>query len=306
MQCRYLLLDITPSNYSLANRVRSIDEAKDYLNHSQEREISRRELHPETEFWGHCSNLQAWAENDYDSHLLDSKLAFPLLKQLAKLGDPIAKQKIAEQIEVRFREGYIPVIKYLLREAYLSYLTQEQTGTLLLDLIERDNIDLSETLFKGWILRFLNQETVDQLVLYLFTSGMYYKINPNSNIETCFDDIYERLSNSGKSELLNFLNQNGKIQLSKTGITSIPKDFLTIQIRELYLSENSIKELPEWIGEFSELEVLDVSKNKIQAIPESIGNLKRLRIFKCDWNPIKIFPESLRNLRSLEILSLNK
>ncbi len=45
---------------------------------------------PETNFWGHCSALQAWAENNYSLELLDKHFAFLLLKKLRKAGDIMA------------------------------------------------------------------------------------------------------------------------------------------------------------------------------------------------------------------------
>ncbi len=52
----------------------------------------RSAILPIKEFWGHCSNLQAWAEYGYDTRLLHPNLAFPLLEKLATVGDPIAKK----------------------------------------------------------------------------------------------------------------------------------------------------------------------------------------------------------------------
>ena len=40
------------------------------------------QINSEMEFWAHCSNIQAWAENNYDTQMLHSNLSFPLLKKL--------------------------------------------------------------------------------------------------------------------------------------------------------------------------------------------------------------------------------
>ncbi len=45
---------------------------------------------PEIDFWGHCSVLQAWAENDYSFDLLNKHYAFLLLKKLRRAGDFLA------------------------------------------------------------------------------------------------------------------------------------------------------------------------------------------------------------------------
>ena len=51
-------------------------------------------ISPETEFWGHCSALQAWAENNYSLYLLDKHFAMTLLKELRKAGDVKAKEAL--------------------------------------------------------------------------------------------------------------------------------------------------------------------------------------------------------------------
>nr|MDO8117051.1 hypothetical protein [Candidatus Sigynarchaeota archaeon] len=48
---------------------------------------------------------QAWAEHDYDTRLLHSNIAFPLLKELASAGDDKAARVIDAEIESRIREG---------------------------------------------------------------------------------------------------------------------------------------------------------------------------------------------------------
>jgi len=47
-------------------------------------------INPETNFWGHCSVIQAWAENNYSLDLLDKHFAFLLLNKLLKAGDLMA------------------------------------------------------------------------------------------------------------------------------------------------------------------------------------------------------------------------
>ena len=79
-QCKYLLLEIPKSEMSDFDEIESIDEAAERLDHIMENEFSA-EIPPEVEFWAHSSNLQAWFENNYDTCILHSNLAFPLLKR---------------------------------------------------------------------------------------------------------------------------------------------------------------------------------------------------------------------------------
>jgi len=131
-QCRYLLI-IDPQKNKDHNEIDSIDEAKSLYNSDLEAEITPKEIGitKQQEFWAHCSNLQAWAENDYDTRLLHSNLSFPLLKKLTEVGDEKACKVFKEEIAQRFVRGYIPVMRYLFGEKYLDYLTPEEFDVLL-------------------------------------------------------------------------------------------------------------------------------------------------------------------------------
>lgn len=131
-QCKYLLLNIPRGRVKEFDEIESIDEAAEKLNSSMEG-TGRYKLGilPETEFWGHCSNLQAWYENDYDTRILHRNLSFPLLKALAKAGDTLAKKVFKDEIALRLENGYHSVVIYLINEGYLNYLSQEELETIL-------------------------------------------------------------------------------------------------------------------------------------------------------------------------------
>ena len=130
--CKYILLDIPVEEAEYLEEIDSIDEAAEKLDHSLERSFKDNiKIPPETEFWGHCSNLQAWAENLYDTRLLHSNLAFPLLKKLTESGDPLAKRVFKEEIAKRLMKGHLPVSTYLIKEGYLFYLSKEEFETVL-------------------------------------------------------------------------------------------------------------------------------------------------------------------------------
>lgn len=118
-QCKILLLNIPMEDRS-DQEIKSIDEAAENLDASMEYE---NKVDPEAEFWGHCSNLQAWVENQYDTTLLHRTIAFPLLHTLSKEGDMLAKQIFKEEIARRYKYGSLAVQAYLFEEGYLSYLT---------------------------------------------------------------------------------------------------------------------------------------------------------------------------------------
>ncbi len=124
--CKYLLLHIPVNEQNLTDHIQSIDEAAENLNRTLEYYPNPHLIPPETEFWGHCSNLQAWAENEYDTRLLHRNIAFSLLKQLTQVGDPKAKKIFKEEIAYRFLKGNFLVREYLVFGGYLDYLNKEE------------------------------------------------------------------------------------------------------------------------------------------------------------------------------------
>ena len=133
-QCKYLLLNIPETNIRDYDEINSIDEASEKLDSSMERGKPRKyNISPDVEFWGHCSNLQAWHENDYNSCILHRNLAFPLLRALVKVGDPLAKKVFKEEIAQRIAGGYPSVVEHLINQGYLEYLNEEELNTLLDD-----------------------------------------------------------------------------------------------------------------------------------------------------------------------------
>jgi len=129
-QCKYLLLNLPKEdgdNLQEKQQDFTMDEQASNLDHSLElRENFPLEIPPETEFWAHCSNLQAWYENNYDTRVLHSNLAFPLLKRLTEAGDEQAKQVFKDEIMKRFRSGNLNVMTFLIKEEYLKRLSIEE------------------------------------------------------------------------------------------------------------------------------------------------------------------------------------
>ena len=143
LQCIRLVLDIQKKNIRDYDEIDSIDEAADvfkqslWLNRIVEGPGARPSrfhndtITPEQEFWGHCSNIQAWVEHDYDTRILYRNMAFPLLRELTIHGDPKAKRVFKEEIAMRFASGHPTVMQYLINEGYLTHLDPEEFDTLI-------------------------------------------------------------------------------------------------------------------------------------------------------------------------------
>ena len=130
-QCKFLLLDIPIEETTSLEDIESIDDVAERLDRSLEHEEDKQiTIPPKVEFWGHCSNLQVWYENDYNTKLIHRSLAFPLLKKLTEVGDKLAKKGFKEEIAIRYKEGNETVKKYLRVQGYLEYLDHDEFCSL--------------------------------------------------------------------------------------------------------------------------------------------------------------------------------
>ena len=176
IDCKRLIINIPKNDIKNYNGIESIDEAFDLYNHFLiDNAIYKGEngmiyptpysynIPPEVEFWAHCSNLQCWAENNYDTRMLHSNLAFPLLKKLTKAGDPIAKKVFKEEIAKRFNMKYFNTMLFLIEENYLDYLSNEEFESLL-----ENNKDFTE-LFND------SQVKLEEILFYIFLIIMSHK-----------------------------------------------------------------------------------------------------------------------------------
>lgn len=99
VQCMYLVADIELGT-KMALETDSIDDlqAKTPFQHAPVASL-------EEQLQAHASNIQAWAENDYNPRILHSNIAFPLLKALAEAGDEKAARVAATEVDERSIHG---------------------------------------------------------------------------------------------------------------------------------------------------------------------------------------------------------
>ncbi len=304
LQCKYLLMRKTINEIeNLTENIKSIDEFAEHLDHSLDPSLETFEpdlidIPPETRFWAHCSNMQVWAENNYNTRLLYSNLAFPLLKKLTKVGDPLAKRVFKEEVVKRFLEGPTRIRELLCYdEGYIDALTKEERRALF-------NSDI---------------EIIEELEMI---AHEYLQINGLDK----FNIVISRLESNG-----NILWRNGKVaglNLTCASLSEIPeqiKKLKNLEILILYAVPNEelpewllelkylkyldlqvgkLKKLPEWIGELKLLEHLNAYKNEIEYIPESIGDINSLKYLDLGDNNLSTIPDSIGNLSSLEYLNL--
>lgn len=122
---------------SKRNKITSVDEVLEYV---EVKRIDQIDILPQQIFWGHCSNLEFWAENHYDCKLLSSTIAFPLLKKLSEAGDSIAKKKFKEEIAKKFEIDYLPSMIFLVRNNYLKYLSKDELQYVIQGVKKRNRL----------------------------------------------------------------------------------------------------------------------------------------------------------------------
>jgi len=251
-QCKFLLLDIPIDKVSSLDEIDSIDEAAEKLDKSQEPvEGYEPRIPPEVEFWGHCSNLQVWYENDYDTRLLHSNLAFPLLKRLTDAGDPLAKRVFKEEIAKRLAKGYKPAIEYLRQENYLRFLNHQEILFALLDPKEAEIIVELEQ-----------------------------KINFEIEVEF---EIHE----SKPNYLIPKRKHVELIYLDKCGLETVPIEVKELKfLEDISLASNQITEIPEWLFKLENLRYINLAGNNITYIPTTI-NTNKIEYLDISYNPLK-------------------
>lgn len=344
-QCKFLLLNIQIDKIKLFEEIESVDEASERLDRSLEKgsKLKRPFIPPEIEFWGHCSNLQVWFENDYNTRLIHSNLAFPLLEKLTEVGDPLAKKVFKEEIAKRFLSGHLPVMEYLRYQKYMNYLNEEEMEYVLDEALKITDPQVKEfvhTYYQFFALSCIQRQFPRENDVTPFgdrkkITGLWISctIKPIKEIKMInhLDKLTElkqlKIRNLKIKEIngLENLTQLEDLDLSSNEISEIKGLENLINLKKLDLSDNKIKEIQglENLTQLEELELifnkiisigglehqknlksLDLAENQINEI-KNLENLKNLKELRLDSNQISEI-KGLENLASLEELNLFK
>ncbi|TFG18686.1 MAG: hypothetical protein EU529_17170 [Promethearchaeota archaeon] len=264
-QCKYILIRKPIDELEDILTLESVDELAEHLDHSLEENPELIDISPETRFWVHCSNMQVWYENNYDTRLLHSNLAFPLLKKLTEAGDPLARKVFKKEILKRIENGSKKTIEYLIAEGYYKFLGNDYYHFILDD---------------------------DADVLLALEAELGIKLYYSA--ESCFEKSFV-VENRNVVQL----------DLTFCELTSIPSIIRKLSnLKAIYLYGNLLRELPNWIGSMKNLEWIDIHSNNIDFLPDSIGNLEKLYYFDIRFNKIGKLPESMSRLNNLKTLKL--
>lgn len=131
VQCFNVLFNIGSDKGGRSEDIKNMDEASHRLRGGYSGWFTR--ISPEEEFMAHCSNIQAFFENDLNTDLLHSDIAFPLLRKLVSVGYKPAEGIFNKEIVKRYNEGTWETRWFLKSEGYLKYLNKEEKQALKKD-----------------------------------------------------------------------------------------------------------------------------------------------------------------------------
>jgi hypothetical protein len=322
-QCKFLLLNniYLDDVNDLLEGFNSVDEEIENLDRSLEGEEFYQDIDPETEFWAHCSNLQVWVENNYDSKLLHRNLAFPLLKVLAKKGDRLAKIKFKEEIIKRLETGVQSVVNYLFENNYTQYLSDDQ---LYYAIMERKD---AETLLR---LKNFTQQEYDRVenfeILDNNNSNMRFVVTNKqlTKLEIMIDgnfqfptilthfknlkSLYIHIGEFVENLLIPIteIKNLEELRIFSYGETCLADSFEKFpNLKKIYIYGGSFETTPKTITKLKNLKVLIINRTKLSSLPESIDKLASLESINLRDCPLQILPETVTKLTKIKKLEIN-
>lgn len=98
------------------------------------------------------------------------------------------------------------------------------------------------------------------------------------------------------------LNLDGRLQIPGGRLPEEMKDVKEVNV--LVLTNNCIKTLPGWIGNYEKLTYLKLNSNLLEELPREIVMLKCLQVLYINHNKLRVFPREILELGQLSSLSV--
>jgi hypothetical protein len=262
-----------------------------------------------------------WAENGYDTRILHRNLAFPLLKRLSEVGDPMAKRVFSEEIAIRLASKHPTVIQFLTQNGYLRYLNHDEFESIFEDLspnflrdvttdfralIENDpGLDLSSQI-NFLIHRIIRDFGIEHISLII--SKILYNI-PEDHRDGLVKDVYQILKERKEFPLIQYVNKHlGYFKDYEFEFNFIKyNDRIVAFFRndKIFLNNQNIRKISNLNainGNLDAVNEVDLSNNQISDL-RGIEKFSNIRILKLNNNEITEV-EGLENLEKLEKLFL--
>jgi GTPase SAR1 family protein len=97
-----------------------------------------------------------------------------------------------------------------------------------------------------------------------------------------------------------------KLNLSNMGLTELPESLGQLtQLQTLDLSYNQLRALPESLGQLTQLQEINFAENRLTRLPQSLIQITRMRSLNLTGNRLTTLPEWLVQLKSLSYLYIH-
>ncbi|MFZ5820432.1 MAG: leucine-rich repeat domain-containing protein [Chloroflexota bacterium] len=118
------------------------------------------------------------------------------------------------------------------------------------------------------------------------------------------DDAYQKAEQKIAETLQ---SRATELDLSTMKLTELPDSLGQLtQLTSLDLSNNQLTTLPDSLGQLTQLTELNLSRNQLISLPDSLGQLTQLQFVDLSNNLFTIFPYVLLQLKQLRELGIGK
>ena len=155
---------------------------------------------------------------------------------------------------------------------------------------------------KGLVLENVESNTIYRACTFYLNEYMNYKIN-NTTFDNCSFRTRVRFSHLKNCKFQN-CNFTQLLRIEDTH-GELPQGLFTLfSLKNLNLSYNFLKKLPDEIGQLSQLRRLTLTFDCLEELPSNIINLSALQYLSIESNLLAEVPKEIFGLSLLENLSL--
>jgi Leucine-rich repeat (LRR) protein len=95
------------------------------------------------------------------------------------------------------------------------------------------------------------------------------------------------------------------LHLQNKGLSKLPKNINTLQVKEIILTGNNFTEFPDEVLNMPQLEELLIGHNPVSKLPDNLESLKNLKRLSINSTLVKEFPSDLSALENLQTIGLD-